>query len=126
MKSTLAALALILATTTPALASEIDIEVFMRPRCTGDDLNREQAIERNAWVQKCIEANGGTFATVTKSDLEHMKYEKDETETLVPRRRPLYASFMTDSMEVWKAPTDFTAPCELPTNVGVGGICLSH
>ena len=126
MKLTLKILSTLLAASAFYLPALADTDV-LTVRCTNDELDRHQATERLSWLYKCIQEKGGTFAGLTKDDLTNMKFESGDDASTTYRSRPLYPSFIdANGFKLWKAPTDFTASCELPETVATAGFCLSR
>jgi hypothetical protein len=86
---------------------------LMKSRCNEDSLEIPQARERTEWAAKCghITPDERTFAL---------------TEGGKDRPRPLYPLYGTEDMgQLWHAPVDRNAPCNVPGGMTVVAFCTA-
>lgn len=107
---------LILSGLTLMLASQLSMAgsaPLMKSRCTEDSLDNGQAVERIEWAAKCghITANERQYSLVDGGN---------------PRPRPLYPLYgKEDLSEIWRAPADRNAPCNVAGGMSVVAFCTA-
>ena len=86
---------------------------IMKSRCSEDNLEPGQARERIEWAAKC--------AHITATEREYSLNEAGQQ-----RGRPLYPLYGTEDMgQLWRAPVDRNAPCNVPGGMSVIAFCTA-
>lgn len=86
---------------------------IMRSRCNEDSLDVGQARQRVEWAARC--------GHITGSEREFSLFENGQ-----PRQKPLYPLIAKEDLsELWRAPIDVNAPCNLPPGLIVAAFCTA-
>ena len=86
---------------------------IMKSRCNEDNLEPGPARERIEWGAKC--------GHITSTEREYSLYEAGQL-----RPRPLYPLYGTENMaQIWRAPLDRNAPCNVPGGMSVIAFCTA-
>lgn len=86
---------------------------IMKSRCTEDSLEPGPARERIEWAARC--------GHITATEREYSLNEGGQQ-----RPRPLYPLYATENMgQLWRAPVDRNAPCNVPGGMSVVAFCTA-
>ena len=112
----------------------LDGKPVKKARCEQDNLNKSQARQRLAWLNRCIQKfsqnNKGSFYGITMYQTYRMsmKHHK-KTDQAIPRERPIYPMFYnSETNEVYRPyPTGSKDKddCDIPDGYVVAKYCTS-
>ena len=86
---------------------------IMKSRCSEDSLEPGQAVERTEWAARC--------GHITSDERQYALTEGGKS-----RPRPLYPLYGTEDMgQLWRAPLDRNAPCNIPGGMAVIAFCTA-
>ena len=86
---------------------------IMKSRCSEDSLDNSQAAQRIEWAAKC--------GHITGNERQYSLFDGG-----APRPRPLYPLYGKEDMsQIWIAPVDRNAPCNVPGGMTVVAFCTA-